>query len=102
MDSLLLPILIASVVILLVWGIAVIARGGAVKEKKKLQQRLSTEGKGTSSKEKELPLSITLQIEAGGLSALLVKFSPLQALYRRLVQAWPEMTVARFLTISGG
>jgi tight adherence protein B len=98
--DLLLPILIASVVALLVWGVMSILSGPGG-EKKKLQQRLTSEG-GAAGDKPALPLSITLQMEAGGLSAVLIKFSPLQNLYRKLVQAWPEMTLAMFLGIAGG
>ena len=99
MDSLLLPILIASVVALFVWGLTRVFAGGKG-EKKKLQQRLVADPGGEGNRA-ALPLSITLQIEAGGLSAILIKIPLLQALYRRLVQAWPEMTLALFLTIAG-
>jgi tight adherence protein B len=100
MDGLLLPILIAAVVALLVWGVSsIFSKGGG--EKKKLKQRLSNEGAENEFNQKAaLPLSITLQMEAGGLSALLIKITPLQGLYRKLVQAWPEMTLALFLEIA--
>ena len=98
MDSLLLPILIASVVALFVWGLVSILSGPGG-EKRKLHERLMSDGTITGDKP-TLPLSITLQMEAGGLSALLIKFSPLQGLYRKLVQAWPEMTLALFLSIA--
>lgn len=100
MESLLLPILIAAVVALFVWGLVAIFAGGNG-EKKKLQERLTAEAAGTPQ-QSSLPLSITLQMEAGGLSALLIKISPLQGLYRKLVQAWPEMTLALFLEIAAG
>jgi len=98
--DLLLPILIASIVALLVWGMMSILSGPGG-EKKKLQQRLTSEGGSVAGDKQALPLSITLQMEAGGLSAVLIKFSPLQSLYRKLVQAWPEMTLALFLGIAG-
>ena len=99
MDSLFLPILIASVVALFAWGLISIFSGGGG-EKKKLQQRLTAEP-GTDRGATQLPLSITLQMEAGGISAMLLKISPLQGLYRKLLQAWPEMTLAMFLGIAG-
>ncbi len=101
MNPLLLPILIAVVVILFVWGLTAALFGGGG-EKKKLQQRLTDGGGATIGEKNSLPLSITLQLEAGGLSALLIKLSPLQGLYRKLVQAWPEMTLALFLEIAAG
>jgi tight adherence protein B len=99
MDSLYLPILIASVVALFAWGLISIFSGGTG-EKKKLQQRLTAEPGGIRAGDSQLPLSITLQMEAGGISAVLLKFSPLQGLYRKLLQAWPEMTLAMFLGIA--
>jgi tight adherence protein B len=101
MNPLFLPILIAVVVILLVWGLTAALFGGGG-EKKKLQQRLGDGGGANPVEQKTLPLSITLQMEAGGLSALLIKLSPLQGLYRKLVQAWPEVTLALFLEIAAG
>ncbi|HEX8524761.1 MAG TPA: type II secretion system F family protein [Tepidisphaeraceae bacterium] len=101
MESLLLPILIATVVALFVWGLVRAFSGGG-NGKKKLQERLTSEGGSSGGEKSSLPLSITLQMEAGGLSALLIKISPLQGLYRKLVQAWPEMTLALFLEIAAG
>src|SRR5688572_7242727 len=101
MESLYLPILIAAVVALFAWGIVAVFSGGSDDKKKKLQERLTAEASEQQNSRSALPLSITLQMEAGGVTAMLIKMAPFQALYRRLVQAWPEMTLATFLGISG-
>ncbi|MGH7214675.1 MAG: type II secretion system F family protein [Tepidisphaeraceae bacterium] len=66
-------------------------------ERGKLRQRLSSDMLG--EKASNLPRSITRQIEATGFSATLVKFGPFQWLYARLLQAWPDVTLQRFLAI---
>jgi tight adherence protein B len=100
MDSLYLPILVASAVILFVWGIACAVKGLVNAEKRKLQSRLigeSDKGGGASS---ALPLSITRhQEETGGASAMLMKWQAFGSLHRMIVQAYPNGSVAIFLSI---
>ena len=104
MDSMYVPILIASAVALMVWAISSIVKALTNAEKRKLQQRLIAEhqqrsgGGGGSS---ALPLSITRDITATGASALLVRWRPLDGLHRMVVQAYPNGTVTMFLTIAG-
>ena len=100
MDSLYLPILIASAVALLAWGLMSVVKSILNGEKRKLQSRLisETEQKPTSS---ALPLSITRDKETTGASRHLVKYQPLEGLHRMIVQAYPTGTVAVFLSIAG-
>ena len=106
MENFYIPILIAAAVALFVWGVMSAVTGMLDGERRKLQQRLRDE---TSSKQgggdgasAQLPLSITRDSnEAIGASALLTRWSPLEALHRMVVQAYPSMTVATFVTIAG-
>ena len=102
MESLYLPILIASAVALLVWGVASAIKGLMNAEKRKLQHRLVGENQqragGASS---QLPLSITRNQEIVGASALLARWQPLESLHRMVVQAYPNATLARFVIIAG-
>jgi tight adherence protein B len=101
MDSLYLPILIASVVALFAWGMIALFSGGE-KEKKKLQQRLTADPSNAAAGEPGVPLSITHQLQAGGITAALIRNKMMQGLYFKLVQAWPNMTLSRFLSIVVG
>ena len=102
MDSMYLPILIASAVALFIWGLASAVKGIINSEKRKLQQRLRDEAQGQSSGgSSQLPLSVTRNTEVAGASKMLVQFSPLEALHRLVIQAYPNMTVATFVIIMG-
>src|SRR3954469_7619326 len=104
MDSEYLPYLVAGFVAMLVWGIIVLVKGFLDPEKRKLQNRLAGEGKlqgGAGAS--QLPLSITRNHDdTVAISALLVRWRPLEGLHRMIVQAYPNMTVATFLCIAGG
>jgi tight adherence protein B len=102
MDSMFLPILIASAVALMVFAIAMAAKGLLNGEKRKLAQRLGGEGQSRgNSGAGQLPLSITRDQEMNGASAMMAKWQPLEGLHRIIVQAYPNMTVAIFLCIAG-
>ena len=102
MESLYVPILIASAVALFIWGLATAIKGMLSNEKRKLQQRLRDEAQaklvGMSS---QLPLSVTRNTEVAGAAKMLVRWSPLEALHRTVVQAYPNMTVAHFVIMAG-
>src|SRR5437762_6912846 len=102
MESLSLPILIAGAVALMVFAIAMAAKGLFGNEKRKLAQRLSTEGKARGGGASQLPLSITRNEETIGASAYMVRWRPLDGLHRMIIQAYPNSTVAVFLCIAGG
>ena len=104
MDSEYLPYLVAGFVAMLVWGIIVVAKSFLDPEKRKLQTRLAGEGKlqggGAGA---QLPLSITRnQEDTVAISAMLVRWRPMEGLHRMIIQAYPNMTVATFLCIAGG
>jgi tight adherence protein B len=94
MNGMLLPILIALTVILVVWsatqGILVLIKG----DKRKLKQRLSQEGHSGDAHQQA---SVVKQTEAPGLSGRLARLTFLNNLNRRLLQAYPDVSFARFL-----
>jgi tight adherence protein B len=104
MDSSYLPYLVAGFVAMLVWGVIVAAKAIFDPEKKRLQNRLAGEGKASGGAgASQLPLSITRNTDdTVAISAMLVRFRPLEGLHRMIVQAYPNMTVATFLCIAGG
>ena len=102
MDSLYLPLLIASAVALLVWGVMSIVKNAMNGEKRKLQSRLIAGGdRGSSGVNSALPLSITKSTETTKASTILIRWQPLDGLHRMIVQAYPNGTVATFMSIAG-
>ena len=101
MDELLLPILIAAAVALVVWAAARAAAGTSRGEKRKLQQRLSTETKvDLTATVANKPLFI--QLEVKGLPDAVARLRFIQNLHRKLMAVWPGLTVVRFLCLSAG
>ena len=82
MDSLYIPILMASAVALLVWGISTAVKGLTNAEKRRLQSRLAaqSQGGGGGGGSSHLPLSITREVEAGAASEFLSRWRPLESL----------------------
>jgi tight adherence protein B len=99
MDGLLFPILIAAAVMLLIWSVARLAAGGPERQKRKLAERLSTEGRHDGRPETEVR-PITLRLEVVGLPPFLADQPFIQALNRRVVQAFPNTSLQKFLMIS--
>jgi tight adherence protein B len=104
-DALLFPILTASAAGSLVYGLARLVAAAIDNEKRKLQQRLvSTRGGGRNvgGGASDVRRPITYQTQAVGVSGVLAQLPLLGGLHRRLLQAYPELSLARFLAISGG
>ncbi len=101
MDGMFLPILIAIITILVVVTIWQVVRALTDPDKRKLKERLSTEGTRSGSTG-SMPLSITMHQEATGLSGKLVQLGPLQGLYRQILQAWPDLSLTTFLSVCIG
>src|SRR3954451_12847854 len=97
MSDFVLPILVAVVVALLVLGAAQALRVLLDAEKRKLQQRLSTENRHDAAS--QIARSIRVSAEHDRLTAALVKIGFFNRLYRKVVQAWPTMSLAKFLAI---
>jgi len=102
MDGLIFPILIASAVALMIWGLGRIIADANRGEKKKLSRRLSTEGQqqtsGIGGSGEYRP--ITIQLDVLGVPEALAKYAFIQSLNRKLVQAYPTTTLGRFLSIA--
>src|SRR5689334_20067434 len=98
MDGMLLPLIIAAAVALVVFAIVQITASLTDPEKRKLKQRLSTEARldnGSSGGNR----SITLAEQDMGLFA---GFSPIEKLGRKLLQAYPEASLNKFLMLCAG
>src|SRR5205085_8182281 len=96
MDGLTIPILIAAVVALFGWGISQALGGAMSAEKRKLKQRLAAKP-AVDEKSADSRKSILLQVEATGTAAKLVKVAFFERLHRKVVQAYPDTTLTKFL-----
>lgn len=99
MEGTFLPILIAAAVMLLAYAIMQAVAALTDPEKKKLKERLSGEGKSEMS---DAQRKITLQAEMSALSGKLTQYSFFETMNRMLIQAYPEMTLSRFLMTAAG
>src|SRR3954462_14996377 len=100
MDGLMIPILVALVAALFCWGIFQVISSAFGGEKRKLKERLApkqTLDEAGSQQRK----SILLQVEATGSSAKLVQLAFFEKLHRKVIQAYPDQTLSKFLTICG-
>jgi tight adherence protein B len=91
-----LPILIAVVAALFVFGVVCLVQGFTDSDKKKLQDRLGDEriDSGRSTRR-----SIVMQqMESSGLPPSLAENALIQKLHGRVIQAYPDMSVLTFLT----
>src|SRR5688500_18246773 len=96
MIDLLLPILVAASVATFAWvGVAAVA-GATGGQRRKLQQRLTVDNR-TDGLAANGGLSITVQLEVTGVPKFLARQPLIQRLNRRLVQAYPDRTLVRFL-----
>src|SRR5689334_11223837 len=98
--ALLIPICVAAAVGLGVWGFIAITADPERKEKRKLSERLAMEPKNDAAA--ALHHSITLQMQASGLPAGLASNALMQGLHKRVVQAYPEGSLKKFLIILFG
>lgn len=96
MDGTLLPLLIAATVALFAWWAFSFFFSGAGEERRKLQERLSTEGPGFGS-DAARPLSLINQEEA--VPTILAGMRFIQSLQRKLALGFPDLSLSRFLLI---
>jgi tight adherence protein B len=101
MDQVLLPILIALAVGCAAWSVTRLVGGAGRGEKRRLQQRLSTEGRSDVA---ALVASkpIFIQLEVKGLPPGLAGTEFVQRLHRKLLAVWPRVSVVRFFGIVAG
>lgn len=96
MDGLLLPILIPSVFVLFAYGLMCLVQAFNAHDKKKLADRLN------SSTQLDVPTtqkSIVLAMVSSGLPPALANSELLQALHKRVIQAFPKYTLIHFFAI---
>src|SRR5579875_2437248 len=101
MDSMLLPLMIACVAGLFVWGVVCVVQGFTDGDKKKLAERLAAEQpfrKPGSPNAFDARRSIVVaQLENDGLPPALAQIKLLQALQRRVTAAYPECRLVKFV-----
>jgi tight adherence protein B len=99
MDEQLLTILVVLIVAMIAFGLFQIGAGLLKGNRRRLKQRLVTGG--DSSVLAELPRSISVRINGGGTTGLLIQYAFFRNLYKRLHQAFPEVTLTQFLMVAG-
>ena len=96
MDSYLLPLMFAGAAALLVWFVGSIVGSLYDPEKRRLQERLTADVQSAAAAQ-VAKSAITANQEIHGLSALLVRHPLFASLNRRVIQAFPDMSLAQFL-----
>ncbi|HVT91132.1 MAG TPA: type II secretion system F family protein [Tepidisphaeraceae bacterium] len=99
MEDMTLPIVIAGAVMLVVYAASQVIGNFADPERRKLKQRLSSDGTATDSSA-ETHKNIVLQQEAEGLTGVLVQWSFFDSINSMLIYASPDLTLSRFLAIA--
>ena len=98
MDLTFAPILVAAAVAAFAWAIFALVGGmGAGQRNKKLQERLGDGRSDLQGFGAQAGKSITFQLQVKGVPAFLAEKPFVQALNRRLLQAYPEKSLGRFL-----
>ncbi|CAN5536702.1 type II secretion system F family protein [soil metagenome] len=95
METLLIPLMVAAAVGLAVWAFVALTSDPERKEKKKLAERLSMDQKVDNNS--GMHRSITHQMEAQGLPAGMIGNKFMQSLHRKVIQAYPEGSLRKFL-----
>jgi tight adherence protein B len=101
LNSLLLPVLCAVTVALLIWGIYQVV-GGMTDERKKIQERLSGEGKATEGFDPATLTVVRRVQKIGGVSGTLAHLPLLGGIARKITQVWPKFSLAKFVFITLG
>src|SRR3954469_15861239 len=98
----LLSILIAAAAALFCWGLFRVLVGGEGRQRRRLAQRLSNEGRpgGVSLASEARP--VLIRADVPGVPPGLAKTRVVQALSHSLMQAYPAMTVPRFMALAAG
>jgi len=101
MNEQILPFLAAVTVALLSWGIYQVA-GGMTDERKKLQERLSNEGKATEGFDPTTLTVIRRVRKIGGLSGTLSHLPFMGNIAGKIAQVWPRFSLAKFVFLTLG
>ena len=100
MVAIVVPILIAAAVALFTLGVSRVVRGFLHGEKRKLAERLSIDAR--FDPEAASARAIKIQLEQSELPPLLSRLQFLAVLHRHVIQAYPQTTLVRFLSLSAG
>jgi tight adherence protein B len=98
MDGIILYILIAAVAVLFGLGMIFLMQGLTDGDKRKLSQRLGSDERVDGQAVTRQSIVIQ-QMESAGLPPALAKIKLLQKMHGRVIQAFPELPLARFLLI---
>jgi tight adherence protein B len=98
----LLPTLVAGAVALLVYAAAQVTGVLTNADRRKLQQRLASDVGNAATSSSSVRSAVLTEQEHDILAGALSRFSFFDGLKRRLVHAYPETTLTRFLLIVGG
>ncbi len=101
MDDLILPVLIALVAALFVWGIVCLVQAWTDTDRKKLAERLTGDDRPGMSFDARRSIVIA-QMRSSGLPDGIAKIRVLQWLHRRVTQAFPDWSLVKFLAITFG
>lgn len=101
MQNMMLPILVAVSVALGVWGLIQLATGVSG-ERKRLQERLSGDGKPPEGFDPATFTVVRREPVIGGLSSAISQLPMMKGLAQRIVQTWPSFSLAKFMFLSGG
>src|SRR5271155_1911456 len=96
-----LPMLIALVAGLFVWGIICLVQAWTDGDRKKLAERLGGEGQQPVGFDARRSI-VVAQMESSGLPPALVRLKLFQTLQKLVTQAFPEWSALKFLSIAVG
>jgi tight adherence protein B len=101
MSENILPYLVAVTVALLSWGIYQVI-GGLSDERKKLQERLTNDGKAGDGFDPATLTVVRREQVIGGVSGALAHIPFLGSVAKRIAQTWPSFSLAKFAFLSLG
>jgi tight adherence protein B len=101
MNETILPYLVAVTVALLAWGIYQVL-GGLSDERKKLQERLTNDGKAGEGFDPATLTVVRREQTIGGISGTLAQLPFMRGLATRIIQTWPSFSLAKFAFLSIG
>ncbi len=101
MDELILPIVVALAVGCLIWAVIRMLPSGEKRQRRKLVERLSTEGRVDISSD-PIARSIRRTVEVQGVPPFLAHRAFIQSIHRQLLQAYPNVSLTQFLGLAIG
>jgi len=101
MNETILPFLIAVTVILMSWGIYQVL-GGLSDERKKIQERLSNDGKATEGFDPATLTVVRRVRKIGGVSGTRAHLPLLGTMAGKIAQVWPKFSLAKFVFVIFG